>query len=105
MAINPVILNGTISRTQDITMIKQNEDQKAGLDQNNFQLQFRKQVDDHMEKVQKGDDAQMEQKKYDAKEKGGGSYDGDGGKNRKKQQEKKDGKVVVKGMSSFDMKI
>lgn len=105
MAISPVVLNGMISRTQDVTTIKQNEDQKAGIDQNNFQNQFRKQVDDHMEKVQKGDDAQMEQKKYDAKDKGGGKYDGDGGRGRKKHEEKKGGKVAVKGNSSFDMKV
>ena len=40
MAIGPIELNGVISRTQDVTTIKQHEDQKAQIDQNNFQNQI-----------------------------------------------------------------
>lgn len=105
MAIGPVEMNGMISRTQDFTTIKQNEDNKGMIDQNNFQNQFKQEINHQMNRVQKGDDAKQEQKKYDAKEKGNGQYSGDGGKNKKKKEEKPEGKVIIKGKSSFDMKI
>ncbi len=49
----------------------------------------------------------MTQKKDDAKEKGKGQYSGDGGKHRKKDQDSDDidGKVILKGIGRFDMKI
>ena len=44
------------------------------------------------------------EERYDAKEKGHNSYEGDGGRQRKKS--KKDGKVVKKPTAGrFDMKI
>ncbi|MBO5293316.1 MAG: hypothetical protein J6B10_09075 [Lachnospiraceae bacterium] len=105
MAIGPVTLNGAMSRAQDMTMLKHNEDMKGSIDQNNFQTQFQKEVKEHMTKVRHSDHSEMEQKKYDAREKGDNEYTGDGGKHRRQQEEKKDGKVIVRGRSSFDIKI
>lgn len=104
MAISPITMNGMVSRTQDVSILKQNEDAKGMTDQNNFQTQFKKEINDHMTKVHRSDDSEMEQKKYDAKEKGDNEYAGDGGRRRKKE-ERKDGKVIVRGRSSFDVKI
>ena len=37
MALGPIEMNGIISRTQDITPIKRNQDIKPMVDQNNYQ--------------------------------------------------------------------
>ena len=106
MSINRIELQGTITRAQDFTTIKQNEDNTGMVDQSNFQMQFNKTVDQKLTHVRHGDNAEGKGKGADAKEKGNGEYSGDGGRNRKRKAgEDEDGKVVLKGMSRFDMKI
>lgn len=105
MTISRVVLQGQVTRAQDFTTIKQNEDNKGMVDQSNFQRQFDRTVDNRLRQVNQGDRAENESKRFDAKEKGGGSYHGDGGQNRKKEEKEADGKVVLKGRSSFDIKI
>ena len=36
MAISPLLFNGSVSRMQDVSMIKHNEDAKGMVDQTNF---------------------------------------------------------------------
>ena len=79
----------TISRAQDYTTIKHNEDNKGIVDQSNFQTQFHKAVENKATQVHKGDDTEKGNTKYDAKEKGNGSYAGDGGRRRKKEEKEK----------------
>ena len=107
MSISRIELQGTITRAQDYTAIKQNEDNKGMIDQSNFQAQFHKTVDSKLTQVHHSDNAENENKRYDAKDKGNGQYSGDGGKKRKKdsEQEEQDGKFVIKNMNRFDIKI
>lgn len=106
MSISRIELQGTITRAQDYTTIKHNEDNKGMIDQSNFQSQFHKAVDNKLTQVHHKDNAETDNKRYDAKDKGNGQYSGDGGKNRKKEKDSEpDGKVVFKNMSRFDMKI
>lgn len=106
MAITPLEQYGTIGRTQDFSIIKQQEDAKAALDQMNLQVSAEKDANDKMSQVRTADNAQMNGKKFDAKEKGDNEYTGDGGRGRKKTAEKRtEGKVLLKKMKSFDMKI
>ncbi len=106
MSINRIELQGTITRAQDYTTIKHNEDNKGMIDQSNFQTQFQKTVESKVSQVHQGDNAENGKKNYDAKEKGGGEYSGDGGRRRKKDQEKEpDGRVLLKGIGRFDTKI
>lgn len=105
MTISRVELQGQLTRAQDFTNIKHNEDHKAVVDQSNFQRQFDQSVETRIRQVHQGDRTENEGKRFDAKEKGNGHYAGDGGQNRKKEEREKDGKVVPKGMSSFDIKI
>ncbi|RKJ18625.1 hypothetical protein D7X48_17325 [bacterium D16-50] len=96
----------TISRAQDYSAIKHNEDNKGMVDQNNFSGQVQKSVEQMVRQVKSSDNAQWYEKKPDAKEKGNGKYSGDGGKNRKKQQAAKpQEKMVVKNAGGFDLKI
>ena len=104
MAISPVLFNGSVSRMQDVTQIKQNEDMKGMVDQTNFQNTFHKQIDQKLNQVHQSDNAENRQKKFDAKDKGDNEYSGDGGKKRQQNQHA-DGKVIAKTRSGFDMKV
>lgn len=105
MAIGPVELNGAMTRLQDFTSMKHNEDTKGLVDQTNFQTQFHQEIDSRLNQVHKSDNAENGETKYDAKDKGKNSYEGDGGKKKKNDFSKEEGKVVRKGYSGFDMKI
>ena len=105
MTISRVALQGQVTRAQDFTTIKQNEDNKVIVEQSNIQKQFGRTVDDKLHQVHQGDSAENEGKRFDAKDKGNGSYSGDGGMQRKKEEKEKDGKVILKGQSVFDIKI
>ncbi len=104
MAISPILTQGTIARAQDFTTIKHNEDQKGLIDQSNFQQQFKKEINERPHQVNRQDNAESQNRKFDAKEKGDNQYSGDGGRRRRDSAEEQ-GRVVVKGRSSFDMKI
>lgn len=105
MAISRIELQGQVTRAQDFTTIKQNEDNKGMVDQSNFQNQFQQNIDQHLHQVRRGDESEFLNKRFDAKEKGNGSYEGDGGRNRKKKEEQDDGRVICKRQGGFDIKI
>lgn len=105
MTISRVELQGQISRAQDFTTIKHQEDNKGLVDQSNYQRQVDRKTEVRAHVVQQGDRAENEGKRFDAKEQGNGTYSGDGGQKRKKSEQKEDGKVTLKGYSSFDIKI
>lgn len=104
MAIGPVILNGVVSTSQDYSNVKQNEDNKGMVHQHGFQMQLEKQIDIRHTRVVENEQMRKEERKFDAREKGDNQYTGDGGKKRKRE-ENANGKVIVKGKTSFDMKI
>lgn len=105
MMISRVELQGQVTRAQDFTNIKHNEDNKGMVDQSNFQQQFHQTVEARARQVIQGERTENEGKNFDAREKGNGHYAGDGGRNRRKEEKEKDGKVVLKGRGGFDMKI
>ncbi|HKM35850.1 MAG TPA: hypothetical protein VJY54_14070 [Lachnospiraceae bacterium] len=94
----------TIARSQDYTAIKQNEDNRGVAQQNNLVHNMQHEVEQKTKQVNQSDNAGWQEKKFDAKDKGNGNYSGDGGNNRKKQNQP-DGKVLLKGQGSFDIKI
>ena len=104
MAIGMIEFQGTIQRTQDYTTIKQQEDSKPAVDQSNLQVQTDRRVDEKLRQVSRGDDTAKNENHADAKEKGKGSYAGDGGAKRKKSVSQ-EGRVVLKGISHFDMSV
>ena len=93
----------TISRAQDYSGIKQNEDNKGMFAQTFISQDVQKNTEQRLREVRRSDNPEWHQKNPDAKEKGNAEYFGDGGKHRKgsKPQER----VVIKGRDSFDMKI
>lgn len=107
MGISPLELQGGIARTQDFSMIRQNEDQKAVLDQGHFQQQLDKQLNEKTHQVNQQANADYLNKKFDAKDKGSNSYHGDGGKKKKESDEgkNKNGNVFAKSPHGFDVRI
>lgn len=93
----------TITRAQDYTAIKHNEDNKGFTDQANIGQQVQKETQQRTREVHTSDNADWHNRKFDAKEKGDNEYSGDGG--RKKKREQKEERVVVNGHKSFDIKI
>ncbi|MDD2972134.1 MAG: hypothetical protein PHE02_08405 [Lachnospiraceae bacterium] len=105
MAIGPIETNGTIGRMQDMSIMKQNEDNKPVLDQNNFQHTFHKEVENKASQVNHADDAENNEYQYDAKKKGNGQYSDERNPKKKKKEKETSDRVVIKGQSHFDIKI
>ena len=85
----------TITRSQDYTTLKQNEDNRGITQQSNLVENMHKETDTRTKQVNQSDNA---------KEKGKGTYGGSGGEKKKKPKEP-DGIVKIKGQGSFDIKI
>lgn len=106
MSIHPVDFNGMIQRTQDIGTVKHQEDMKPLIDQQNIQVEVKREEFRKSEQVQKKSDLEREEERYDAKEKGNGQrYQPNHGNRREREEERSDGKVTVKKYQGFDMKI
>ena len=103
MAISPILLNATIQQTNDVLQNQTRQVEKGMLDQGNIVTQETKQEYQKARQVVRSDQTLMKEERFDAKEKGNGSYQGDGGRNRKRQSQ--DGKVIKKPEGGFDMKI
>ena len=88
MAISMIEFQGQIPRQQDF------------LDYNNFQTQVERNAQSASSEVVKRNDVQWN--KDEDRGNGNASYQGDGGKNRKKKAEDK---VVKKDNKSFDIRI
>ncbi|MGL5259229.1 MAG: hypothetical protein ACRC7V_03890 [Lachnospiraceae bacterium] len=107
MAIGSVELNGYMSRVQDYTTQKHNEQQKPLVDQGNFENAFKKEVNENVKKVHDMEEGRNQQKKFDAKEKGNGQYfkNNDMKKEKKsKNEHNKDG-IVKPKTQGFDLKV
>ncbi|MCR5389153.1 MAG: hypothetical protein K6E77_00190 [Lachnospiraceae bacterium] len=103
MAIGMIEMQGSIPRVQDYQMMQQFENDKGVLYQAQHQLQVDKQVEQDNNQVHKKEDSNAE---TDANEKeNGGSYAGDGGRNRRNAEKKLPDRVVVKGREGFDIKV
>lgn len=104
MAIRPIELNGTISRVQDVATLKNNEDNKHAINQANLNQHSQKEIAHHQKKVTNAEDGVYYQRKYDAKEKGNGSYFSN--QQKKKNKKKLENKGNVKEKShGFDVSI
>ena len=94
----------TISRAQDYSGIKQNEDNKGMIDQGHIVDHVQKTAEQRSHEVQGNDGAQWQEHKPDAREKGNNEYRGDGGRRKNKNGKPVD-RMVVKNQGGFDMKI
>lgn len=100
--VSPIELNGMVGRTQDFSAIKQNDDLKPVVDVSNSQMQVEKNVEHKASSVEQGQKTDT-----DGENSGGskGSYAGDGGRRRKKNDVPEGGKMLVKSRGGFDIQI
>lgn len=92
-----------ITRAQDYTTIKHNEDNKGFTDQTNIGNHIQKDVEQRPREVRNSDNSDWHSRQFDAKDKSDNEYSGDGGRRRKREEKKE--QVVVNGRKSFDIKI
>ena len=102
--IRPIEFSGIVQRTNDISSLKQQQDQKPVQDQSNISQNVQRNTEHTTKEVAKKDNADYAQQRYDAKEKGKGQYTKQE-QSRKRQQEEKTGQVVKKVSKGFDIKI
>ena len=92
----------TVTRAQDYTAMKHNEDNKALTDQVNIGHTIQKDEARRPKEVRNSDNADWQNKQFDARDKGSNEYGGDGGSKRRKEKTQQ---VIVNGHRSFDIKI
>ena len=83
MSIRPVDFNGMIQRTQDVSTLKQNEDNRPVVEQQTIFSQEMKKVEQNLHQVVHAQEKENAGYRYDAKEKGNGHYE-------KEERKKKD---------------
>ena len=110
MAIGQIELNQAMTRIQDYTTQKHNEDQRGVVQQTQAQDKFNKELNQDIRKILKANQdeyqnkAEYQNKKFDARDKGSNQYTGDGGKQRKSNAKSED-RVIAKSTSGFDVRI
>lgn len=105
MSIRPVDFNGMIQRTQDVSTLKQNEDNRPVVEQQTIFSQEMKKVEQNLHQVVHAREKENAGYRYDAKEKGNGHYEKEERKKKDKKQQKADN-VYLKGQTfGFDIKV
>lgn len=101
--VSPIEMQGLIPRMQDVTTLKQNDDLHPQFEHVTVQAKQKENEIAHQQSVMKQDNANKKENRFDAKEKGNGSYFQNNSKKNKKEQE--EGKVIKKERGSFDVRI
>ena len=106
MIVRPVVIQGTVQNSQNMTSVKHGEDVKPMVEQSNMAVSTQKEVQQKAENVIKKDDVNQGKEKFDAKEKGKNEYYSVKVKKKKQSTgDSGDGTVIVKNKGSFDVKI
>ena len=105
MAIRPVEMSALVSRSQDVSLIRQNEETKGTIDYENNQLHMEKKTEKTTHTVVQKEKAEHQKQKFDAREKGSNTYS-DFGKVKKKKKKTSEGVTGAdKDCGGFDIRI
>ena len=105
MAISPILMSGVVQRADDISAIKNQQDTRPVVEQQNVQTQMEKKVDAQRRQVVTAENSNKTDTHADAREKGKNSYFfRKKGKGNRSEQESED-HVVKKSTGGFDMKV
>lgn len=99
------IHNATIARVQDFSTIKQNEDNKGHMNQVTIGQDREADAQQKARQVRSGEEANWQNRRHDAKEKGNNEYHGDGGKRRRGKNPVEQVVIKDRPRQSFDLKI
>lgn len=109
MIVRPVVMQGTVQNSQNMTGIKHAENIKPSVEQANIAVTTQKEVQQKSENVIRKENINKEQQKFDAKEKGSNEYVKVKVKKKVSDNTADDAnaeeKVLVKSHGGFDMKI
>ena len=107
MSVRPVDFNGMMQNQQNVSSVKQHEDQRPLLQQQQAYQTVTKQGEASARQVVNKDDPNREEYRFDARDGSKNEYQSGQRKKKEKQKEKmEDGHVRIKGMSGgFDMTI
>ena len=101
--ISPLESNGIISRAQDISIIKHNEDSRDDITHLQTQDTFEGERDSYVHTVHNPNDTDEADTHHDAREKGKNEYVDL--RDKKKREKKPQDRVIAKSVHGFDMKI
>ena len=105
MIVRPVVMQGTVQNSQNMTSIKHGEDVKPAVEQANIAATNQKEVQQKSENVIRKDGVDKNNEKFDAKEKGKNEYYSVKVKKKKKETIQSEEKVLLKSSGMFDIKI
>lgn len=106
MAISPILNSGMIQRTDDVGMLKHQQDAKPVIEQQNAQVQVNKRTEEMRHQVINSEDTNKTDTHADAREKGKNSYFFRKKTQKKKEEEKAENRVIKKSMGgNFDIKV
>ena len=106
MAVSPLLTGGMIQRTDDVGIIKHQQDARPAIEQQNAQTQVEKRVEEQRRLVIRKDDTNKTDTHADAREKGKGTYFFQKKQTIKKQTDTPEDRVIKKStVGSFDMKV
>ena len=100
--IRPIDMQMPINRTESVSQIQQQQNQRAVQEHMQFGQQVEKEVKKQQEIVIKKDSASFNEYKYDAKEKGNNEYQKREKKNQKKEKKTEDKSEIKENSSSHD---
>lgn len=107
MAINPLLVSGMIQRTDDIGVMKHQQDIRPAVEQQNAMTQVVKKTEEQRRQVITKDDTNKADTHADAREKGKNSYffRKKGVQNKKNESSSEDRVIKKSKSTSFDIKI
>lgn len=106
MSIRPVDISGMIQRTDDVGILKHQQDSKLIVGQQNAQIQMVKKEDELRHQVMNPENSNKADTHADAREQGKNSYFFREKSKDKKKEEQSEGRVVKKHANgSFDVKV
>ena len=100
MAINPLMINGSIMNSQDISMYRINDDSRAAAVQSTVVEETNQENTEQSTRVNEFANAAEGGEGFDAKNSSGNEYAGDGGAQRRRKLHDKDGDVFIKNIST-----
>lgn len=105
MAISPILMSGVIQRTDDVGVLKNQQDSRQVVEQQNAQVQVTKKVEEQRRQVNTPEDSDKTDTHADAREEGKNAYFFRKKPKGQKQEEPPKDHVVKKTTGGFDIKI
>ena len=105
MAISPILMSGVVQRADDVSVIKNQQDNRPMVEQQNVQTQVAKKVEEQRRQVITSEDTNKTDTHADAREKGKNSYFFRKKAKGKTKENTPEDHVRKKTTGGFDIKI